>query len=53
MAHTRKQIEKVFQQRFEDVFEEFDEEPIGTGAIAQVCCCRYHGDSNFIFFPGL
>ncbi|KAJ7225317.1 hypothetical protein GGX14DRAFT_419995 [Mycena pura] len=36
MAHTKKQIEKVFQQRFEDVFEEFDEEPIGTGAIAQV-----------------
>ncbi|KAJ6504427.1 hypothetical protein DFH09DRAFT_1201638 [Mycena vulgaris] len=36
MSHTRKQIEKVFQRRFDDVFEEFDEEPIGTGAIAQV-----------------
>ncbi|KAJ6575310.1 hypothetical protein B0H19DRAFT_1208715 [Mycena capillaripes] len=36
MSHTRKQIEKVFQRRFEDVFEEFDEKPIGTGAIAQV-----------------
>jgi aarF domain-containing kinase len=29
-------IEEVFQRKFEDVFEEFDEEPIGTGAIAQV-----------------
>jgi aarF domain-containing kinase len=36
MSHTRKQIEKVFQRRFDEVFEEFDEEPIGTGAIAQV-----------------
>ncbi|KAJ6503344.1 hypothetical protein C8R47DRAFT_199420 [Mycena vitilis] len=36
MSHTRRQIEKVFQRRFEDVFEEFDESPIGTGAIAQV-----------------
>ncbi|KAJ7361547.1 hypothetical protein DFH08DRAFT_844516 [Mycena albidolilacea] len=36
MSHTRKQIEKVFQRRFDQVFEEFDEEPIGTGAIAQV-----------------
>ncbi|KAJ7170068.1 hypothetical protein C8R46DRAFT_896704 [Mycena filopes] len=36
MSHTRRQIEKVFQRRFEDIFEEFDESPIGTGAIAQV-----------------
>ncbi|KAJ6621168.1 protein kinase [Mycena sp. CBHHK59/15] len=36
ISHTKKQIEKVFQRRFEDVFEEFDENPIGTGAIAQV-----------------
>ncbi|KAJ7492434.1 hypothetical protein FB451DRAFT_1336356 [Mycena latifolia] len=36
MSHTRKQIEKVFQRPFEEVFEEFDESPIGTGAIAQV-----------------
>jgi aarF domain-containing kinase len=41
MSHTRKQIEKVFQRRFEDIFEEFDEHPIGTGAIAQVCRCQY------------
>ena len=29
-------IEKVFQRPFEEIFEEFDETPIGTGAIAQV-----------------
>ncbi|KAF7311069.1 ABC1-domain-containing protein [Mycena chlorophos] len=36
MEHTRQQIERAFQRKFEDVFEQFDEEPIGTGAIAQV-----------------
>ncbi|KAJ7751308.1 hypothetical protein DFH07DRAFT_826829 [Mycena maculata] len=36
MSHTRKQIEKVFQRRFEEIFDKFDETPIGTGAIAQV-----------------
>lgn len=34
--HTQKVIERVFQKPFEEVFEKFDEEPIGTGAIAQV-----------------
>jgi len=29
-------IEKVFQRSFEEIFEEFEEAPIGTGAIAQV-----------------
>jgi aarF domain-containing kinase len=32
-------IESVFQRPFEDVFEEFDEVPIGVGAIAQVSGC--------------
>ncbi|TBU34746.1 ABC1-domain-containing protein [Dichomitus squalens] len=36
LAHTKRVIEQVFQRPFEDVFEEFDETPIGTGAIAQV-----------------
>ncbi|KII94148.1 hypothetical protein PLICRDRAFT_171822 [Plicaturopsis crispa FD-325 SS-3] len=36
IEHTKRVIEKVFQRRIEDVFEEFDETPIGTGAIAQV-----------------
>ncbi|KAH7916356.1 hypothetical protein BJ138DRAFT_1052593 [Hygrophoropsis aurantiaca] len=35
-AHTKRIIEDVFQKPFDEVFEEFDEEPIGTGAIAQV-----------------
>ncbi|VDB86595.1 unnamed protein product [Peniophora sp. CBMAI 1063] len=36
LAHTKRVIEMVFQRPFEDVFVEFEEEPIGTGAIAQV-----------------
>ncbi|KAK7465364.1 hypothetical protein VKT23_005342 [Stygiomarasmius scandens] len=34
--HTKKVIERVFQRPFDQVFEEFDQEPIGSGAIAQV-----------------
>lgn len=36
LTHTKRVIERVFQRPFEDVFEEFDETPIGSGAIAQV-----------------
>ncbi|KAJ9124131.1 hypothetical protein QFC22_000927 [Naganishia vaughanmartiniae] len=36
IQHTRKVIEKVFGQKFEDIFETFEEKPIGCGAIAQV-----------------
>lgn len=37
MRHTRKTIEHAFEGRnFEDIFEEFDEKPLGVGAIAQV-----------------
>ncbi|KAI0669732.1 ABC1-domain-containing protein [Trametes maxima] len=36
LSHTKRVIEDVFQRPFEDVFEEFNETPIGTGAIAQV-----------------
>ncbi|OCH86059.1 ABC1-domain-containing protein [Obba rivulosa] len=35
-AHTKRVIERVFQRPFDEVFEEFDHTPIGTGAIAQV-----------------
>ncbi|KAG6840911.1 hypothetical protein C0991_003253 [Blastosporella zonata] len=34
--HTKQAIERVFQRPFDQVFEEFNETPIGTGAIAQV-----------------
>ncbi|KAI0375170.1 ABC1-domain-containing protein [Pilatotrama ljubarskyi] len=36
LAHTKRVIEDVFQRPFHEVFEEFNETPIGTGAIAQV-----------------
>jgi aarF domain-containing kinase len=37
MARTKKIVEKAFHgQKFEDIFEEFDEHPLGVGAIAQV-----------------
>ncbi|EMD41901.1 hypothetical protein CERSUDRAFT_147303 [Gelatoporia subvermispora B] len=35
-AHTKRVIERVFQRPFDEVFEEFDHTPIGSGAIAQV-----------------
>jgi len=37
LAVTKRTVEKAFDgRRFEDIFEEFDEEPLGVGAIAQV-----------------
>lgn len=36
LEHTKSVIEHVFQRPFDQVFEEFDDTPIGTGAIAQV-----------------
>lgn len=47
IKHTRHVIEAVFQRPFEEVFEEFEENPIGIGAIAQVC------DIRTICSPGL
>ncbi|KAG5734293.1 hypothetical protein E4T56_gene14508, partial [Termitomyces sp. T112] len=36
IEHTKQVIERVFERPFDEVFEEFDDTPIGTGAIAQV-----------------
>ncbi|KAM6498533.1 hypothetical protein JOM56_006481 [Amanita muscaria] len=36
LRHTKRVIEHIFQRPFDEVFEEFNEKPIGTGAIAQV-----------------
>ncbi|WWC85450.1 uncharacterized protein L201_000313 [Kwoniella dendrophila CBS 6074] len=36
LKHTKKVMEKAFGLNFDDIFEEFGEEPIGCGAIAQV-----------------
>ncbi|BBN20612.1 hypothetical protein Mp_Vg00950 [Marchantia polymorpha subsp. ruderalis] len=33
---TRKMFEKAFRTRLEDIFEEFSEEPVASGSIAQV-----------------
>src|ERR1700730_8579577 len=40
-AHSLKQTERIIRRafdgrNFEDIFEEFDEKPLGVGAIAQV-----------------
>lgn len=40
MHATRVTVEKAFGLRFEDIFEEFDEKPLGVGAIAQVYKAR-------------
>lgn len=37
IQHTRRVIENVFGRKFEDIFDSFEEQPIGCGAIAQVC----------------
>jgi aarF domain-containing kinase len=34
--HTKRVIEHVFGKRFDEIFEHFDHDPIGVGAIAQV-----------------
>lgn len=45
LHHTRKTIEKAFGGRkFEDIFEEFDDNPLGVGAIAQVYKARLKPD---------
>ncbi|WWC67184.1 uncharacterized protein I206_101091 [Kwoniella pini CBS 10737] len=36
LAHTKRILEKAFGMHFDEIFDEFDEEPIGCGAIAQV-----------------
>ncbi|CAL1694982.1 unnamed protein product [Somion occarium] len=36
LRHTQRVIERIFQRSFNDIFEEFDEVPMGCGAIAQV-----------------
>ncbi|WWD22772.1 hypothetical protein CI109_107265 [Kwoniella shandongensis] len=36
MAHTKRVMEKAFGLQFDGIFEEFDQDPIGCGAIAQV-----------------
>lgn len=43
-AHTKRVIERTFKKPFNEVFESFDETPIGTGAIAQVYRAKLNPD---------
>ena len=36
LAVTKRTVENAFGRRFEDIFDEFEEKPLGVGAIAQV-----------------
>lgn len=44
MKVTRATVERAFGRRFEDIFEEFQEHPLGVGAIAQVYKARLKPD---------
>ncbi|KIY51278.1 ABC1-domain-containing protein [Fistulina hepatica ATCC 64428] len=44
LAYTKMQIETVFHRPFEEIFDEFNETPIGVGAIAQVYKARLKPD---------
>ena len=41
---TKATVERAFGRKFEDIFEEFDEKPLGVGAIAQVYKARLKSD---------
>lgn len=41
---TKATVEKAFGRKFEDIFEEFQEQPLGVGAIAQVYKARLKPD---------
>ena len=41
---TKATIERAFGRKFEDIFEEFDEKPLGVGAIAQVYKAKLKSD---------
>ncbi|KAL1301829.1 hypothetical protein AAFC00_006014 [Neodothiora populina] len=42
MRVTKQTIERAFGMPFEDIFEEFDEKPLGVGAIAQAYKAKLH-----------
>lgn len=46
---TKRIIEEEFKRSFHEIFSVFEEEPIGIGAIAQVCFGCY--DPFFDFSP--
>lgn len=46
-AYTKKTIEKAFSRRLSEIFEEFEEEPVASGSVAQV-----HRASLRFKYPG-
>jgi aarF domain-containing kinase len=46
LTHTRQVVEAIFRRPFSEVFEEFEENPIGIGAIAQVYRLTTVGSSD-------
>ncbi|GJJ09745.1 hypothetical protein Clacol_003969 [Clathrus columnatus] len=44
LEHTKRVIQQVFGRSFDEVFEEFNETPIGVGAIAQVYRAKLRHD---------
>ncbi len=51
LAHTKRIIEKAFDGRhFDDIFEDFQEKPLGVGAIAQVYKAKLKSD---LITPGV
>jgi aarF domain-containing kinase len=46
LRHTKREVERTFGMKFEDIFEEFGETPIGCGAIAQVSYGRMRGEAH-------
>lgn len=44
LSATKRTLEEAFDRKFEDIFQEFIEEPIGVGAIAQVYKARLADD---------
>ncbi|KAK4570321.1 hypothetical protein LTR86_002401 [Recurvomyces mirabilis] len=45
---TKATIEKAFGRKFEDIFDEFDEKPLGVGAIAQVYKAKLKPDLTLL-----
>ncbi|KAK5118151.1 hypothetical protein LTR62_004198 [Meristemomyces frigidus] len=45
---TKETIEKAFGRKFEDIFDEFDETPLGVGAIAQVYKAKLKPDLTLL-----
>mmetsp|Transcript_2929 Transcript_2929/g.11167 ORF Transcript_2929/g.11167 Transcript_2929/m.11167 type:complete len:649 (-) Transcript_2929:2010-3956(-) len=48
MRSTKRTIEESFGKTMEEMFDEFDETPIGSGSIAQVYKARLRGEDHYV-----